>query len=122
MPATKLDKAIAIFEDETSDLSLGERVMQLGQALSWMAFERLKKINREGTKAKELAENEYKQIECQAQYKIIHSMYLAQVKMNKLTGKGEDRMNNDFLKAIKEMKSSVGSIVRDLKEDSNGEQ
>ncbi len=43
MGATKLDKAIAAFEDEESDMPLGERVMQLGNALSWMAFERLKK-------------------------------------------------------------------------------
>ncbi len=71
-------------------------------------------------KAEQLEENEYKQVECQAQYKIIYNMYLAQVKMNKITGKSEDKMNKDFLDIVRSMRSSIGSIVRDLKDGTNG--
>lgn len=115
----KLDIAIAAFEDEESKLSYGERVMNLNAALSWLAFKRLKRVHKEGVKAKQLEDDEYKMVESQAMYKIIYNLYLAQVKQNKLTGKSEDKMNDDFLKAIKDMKGSMGAIERRLDENLN---
>ena len=110
----KLDEAIAQFEDETLDITLDERVSGLRQALLWNAFHAIKRIKKYGTKHPISEEEEYKQIECMKHFKEIEKMYIAQIKSNKLVGKSDDTMNNDFLKKIKEMKGSMGDIVRDL--------
>lgn len=110
----KLDLAIAAFEDESSDLTLGERVSILRDALMWNAFHALKRIKKLGTKSPISAEEEFKQIECMKHFKEIEKMYTSTVKMNKLMGKSDDKMNNDFLKVVKEMKSTMGEIERRL--------
>ena len=112
--ADKLDEAIAEFEDETLDLTLGERISGLRQALLWNSYHAIKRIKKFGTKHPISEEEEYKQIECMRHFKDIEKMYTSEVKANKLLGKSDDAMNNDFLKKIKEMKSSIGEIVRDL--------
>lgn len=122
---SKLDKAMQDFEDENSDLTLGERISNLRTALSWSAFERMKRIHKFGTKAEESIEEEFKQVECQKMFKIIENMYNSQMKQNKLMGKAsEDGMGKEFLKKIKQENSSIGDIVRDLriahKEGTNG--
>ncbi len=66
-------------------------------------------------KTPELKEIEFQQDECMKQFKIMEKMYESQMKMNKLLGKTDDKVNSDFLKALKEMKSSLSPIVRDLK-------
>ena len=112
---SRLDKAIRDFEDENSDLTMGERISNLRTALSWAAFERIKTIHKLGTKAEESIEEDYKQTECQKKFKIIDQMYNSQLKQNKLTGKAnEDGMGEEFLRKIKEQKSSIGDIVRDI--------
>lgn len=116
----KLDIAIAAFEDESSDLTLGERVSILRDALMWNAFHTLKRIKKHGTKSPISEDEEYKQIECMKHFREIEKMYTSTVKMNKLLNKSEDKVNDDFLKAIKEMKGSMGTIVRDLKDGTNG--
>lgn len=110
----KLDEAIAAFEDETLELTLGERISGLRQALLWNSYHAIKRIKRFGTKHPISEEEDYKQVECMRHFKDIEKMYTSEVKANKLLGKSDDAMNNDFLKKIKEMKSSIGDIVRDL--------
>lgn len=108
----RLDKAIRDFEDEELDLTMGERISNLRSALTWAAFDRLKKINKSGTKSAESEELEFKQIECLKQFKLIDQMYTSQLRHNKLSGKAlDDGMGKDFLKHLKEMKSSIGDIV-----------
>jgi uncharacterized protein YktA (UPF0223 family) len=110
----KLDEAIAEFEDETLDLTLGERISGLRQALLWNSYHAIKRIKKFGSKHPISEEEEYKQIECMRHFKDIEKMYTSEVKANKLLGKPDDVMNVDFLKKIKEMKGSMGEIVRDL--------
>lgn len=113
----RLDRAIADFEDETLDLTMGERIFNLRDALTWAAFERLKRIHKLGTKAKESEELDFKQIECQKQFKLIDQLYTSQIRHNKLLGKAqEEGMDKDFLKRLKESHSSLGSIVRNMNE------
>ncbi len=116
MPKDRIDKAIEAFEDETSDLTMGERISNLRMALTWSAFDRIKRIQQLGTKAPESAELEYKQVESQKQFKIIEMMYNSQLRHNKLSGKAnEDGMDKDWLRKIKES-NTLGSIVVDMKE------
>jgi hypothetical protein len=107
----KLDEAIAEFEDETLDLTLGERISGLRQALLWNSYHAIKRIKKFGSKHPISEEEEYKQIECMRHFKDIEKMYTSEVKANKLLGKSDDVINNAFLKKIKEMKSSIGDII-----------
>lgn len=108
----RLDRAIRDFEDETLDLTMGERISNLRSALTWAAFERLKRIQKLGKKAPESEELDFKQIECQKQFKLIDQMYTSQLRHNKLLGKAlDDGMGKDFLKQLKGMKSSIGEII-----------
>lgn len=117
----RLDKAIFDFEDETLDLSLGDRISNLRSALQWSAFERIKRINELGTKAEESAELDFKQTESQKLFKIIENMYYSQLRQNKMLGKAQDEgmSSKDFLQKIKSEKSSMGDIVRSLKPSNN---
>lgn len=117
----RLDKAIADFEDETLDLTMGDRITNLRSALALVAFERLKRVQKFGKKInKECEELEFKQVECQKMFKVIENMYYSQLKQNKILGKAQnDGMDKEFLKKIKEQKSSIGDIVRDLKPSDN---
>ena len=116
----RLDRAIAEFEDETSTLTIGERVSLLRMALFWNSFDAIKKIKKYGKKHPISEDEDYKQIECMRQFKDIEKMYYSEVKTNKLLGKNEGKVNDDFLKAIRSMKSSIGAIVRDLKDGTDG--
>ena len=109
--ADKLDEAIADFEDETLDLTLGERISGLRQALLWNSYRAIQRIKKHGSKHPISEEEEYKQIECMKHFKDIERMYISEMKVNKIMGKSDDVMNNEFLKKIKEMKSSIGDIV-----------
>jgi len=53
-------------------------------------------------------------------FKDIERMYTSEVRNNKLSGKSNDIMNKEFLTKIKEMKGSIGDIVRDISPISNG--
>lgn len=112
----RLDRAIADFEDESLDLSMGERISNLRTALTWAAYERIKRIHKLGKKSQEAEDLDFKQVETQKQFKLIEQMYYSQIKQNKLSGKAQDDgMDKDWLKKIKES-STLGSIVRNMNE------
>lgn len=116
----RLDRAIKDFEDETLDLTMGERISNLRTALTWAAYERIKRIHKVGIKSKQGADLDFKQVETQKQFKLIEQMYYSQLRQNKLLGKAQDEgMDKDWLKKIKELKGSMGEIVRDLKPSEN---
>lgn len=122
MSSNRLDAAISDFEDETLDLSLGERISNLREAITWAAFHRLKLLHKYGKKSKEAEDLEYKQVETWKAFKVIETLYYSQIKQNKMLGKSQDDgMDKDFLKRIKEQKSTIGAIVREIpKEGTNG--
>lgn len=108
----KLDKAIADFEDENLDLTLGERVSQLRDALMWNAFKAMQKIKKNGASSPISQEEEYKHTECMRYFKELEKMYISEIKFNKATGAPPDHVGYDFIRKIKEMKSSIGDIVQ----------
>ena len=111
---SRLDKAIADFEDETLELSLGERISGLRQALLFVQFEKIKSVN---SRAKVLAEDDERVIEITKWFKELEKLYTLQLRMNKITGKSEDsKSDNEWLKKYKESNSSLGSIVRNMNE------
>lgn len=132
MKEDKLDKAIKDFEDETLDLSLGERITNLRSALTKEALNVLKKKlavdKMVGTTLKEEMEAinklkvEDKKInECFKMLSIIERLFKSQVSQNKLLGKGNESgmQSIDFLQKIKEETGSMGDIVRSLRPSEN---
>lgn len=105
MASEKLIKAIADFEDENSQLTLGERIDNLRTALLWNSFNSLKKGE------------EHEKTDIMKHFADMERMYANQIKLNKLSGKSNEKMNDDFMKSIREMKSSIGSIVMNLNEE-----
>lgn len=112
--STRLDRAIEQFEDETLDISMGERISGLRNALMWDAYRKLKAIGK-AKKMGEKIEEDADHIDRMKYFKDIEKMYISELKMNKITGKSSDNMDKEFLKRIKEEKGSIGDIVRDLK-------
>lgn len=118
----RLDRAIEDFEDETLDLSLGERISNLRSALTWAAFERIKRIHKLGKKSEESEDLDFKQTECQKQFKIIDQMYNSQLRQNKMLGKAQDEgMDKEWLKKVKES-TTLGSIVRNMNEKKDNDE
>ena len=109
-----LDRAISQFEDESLDLSMGERISILRNALMWDAYHKLKKIGKAKAKGEKIEEDQ-DHIDRMKYFKDIEKMYISELKMNKITGKANDNMDKEFLKRIKEEKGSIGEIVRDIK-------
>lgn len=109
----RLDRAILDFEDETLDLDMGERVCMLRTALTWAAYDRMKRIHKHGLKSEESKDLDFKQTECQKLFRIIENMYYSQLKQNKMLGKAQDEgmSGKEILEQIKKMKSSIGDIV-----------
>ena len=112
MKIDRLDAAIVAFEDEQSELTLGERISILREALMINAFEVLKRVKKYGQSSPLSDDEMYKQEQCAKQFKQIEAMYNSQLRQNKLTGKSNDKVGKEFMDAIREMKSSVGEIVR----------
>jgi hypothetical protein len=111
--SSRLDRAIEQFEDETLDISMGERISGLRNALMWDAYRKLKAIGK-AKKMGEKIEEDADHIDRMKYFKDIEKMYISELKMNKITGKSNDNMDKEFLKRIKEEKGSIGDIVRDL--------
>jgi hypothetical protein len=111
--SSRLDRAIEQFEDETLDISMGERISGLRNALMWDAYRKLKAIGK-AKKIGEKIEEDADHIDRMKYFKDIEKMYISELKMNKITGKSNDNMDKEFLKRIKEEKGSIGDIVRDL--------
>lgn len=110
----RLSRAIADFENEDLDISLGERVSRLRSALMYDAYEALKRIGKAKNK-REAEAKEVDHLERMKYFKDIEKMFISEIRMNKLLGKSEDQMNKDFLRRIKEEKGSLGDIVRDIR-------
>lgn len=111
----RLIRAIDDFEDESLDLTLSDRIANIRNALMWAAFEGLKSISKLEEKNDEVEVFEFQQEASMKQFKIMEKLYESQIKTNKLLGKKDDKINSDFLQALKGMKSSLSPIVRDLK-------
>lgn len=123
MPLTKhskLEEALSLFDEEQSDLSISDMMSILRRALWDNARSAAKKIVKFGKKHPISEEEDYIQTQLMNQFKVMDKMWTAEMKANKLSGKSEDKMNDDFMRAIREMKSTMGSIVRDLKDGTNG--
>lgn len=110
----KLDQALAQFDDETLDITLGERISGLRQALMWNAFRTMQRVKKSGTKDPISEEEQYKQEECMKHFKIIETMYNSELKANKAAGISTEKMNSQMLQKIKDMKSSLGSIITNI--------
>ena len=132
MKQDKLDKAIADFEDESLDLSLGERITSLRSALTKAAIDVMKKKFKveqmRGTTLKEemtaltfVKEEQAKVNDCFKMLSIIERLFKSQVAQNKMLGKGSEAgmASADFLKKIKEETGSMGDIVRSLRPSEN---
>ncbi|MEO6637975.1 MAG: hypothetical protein ABIN25_06840, partial [Ginsengibacter sp.] len=63
MSNNRLDKAIAAFEDETLDLTLGERISGIRAALLHNVLNLIKRSNKTGKKSEAEKEEESKHIE-----------------------------------------------------------
>lgn len=112
----KLDKAIEEFEDEESGVPFSERFANLRKAFMWNAFEALKKVKKYGTKSPISAEEEYKQVEGMKQFRIIERIYESELKQAKIAGKTAEDIDEEYLKKIKSMKSTLSPIVRNMNE------
>ena len=108
-----LDRAIEQFEDETLDLSMGERIAILRNALMWDAYHKLKAIGKKRSQGLPFEEDQ-DHLDRMKYFKDIERMYISELNMIKRLGKSTDSMDKEFLKRIKEEKSSIGEIVRDI--------
>jgi hypothetical protein len=115
----KLDKAIAAFEDENSEKPFSERfsLMRWG----WMdnAYETMKYIKKNGAKNPISDNKRYIQEEGIKQFSIMEKMYNLELKAGEKKGKKQEDIDTEWLKEVKKMKSSMGSIVRDMREGLN---
>ena len=112
----KLDEAIELFEDESVDLPFAERFSML--RLAWLnnAFETMKFIKKNGIKNPISDSKRYIQEEGIKQFSIMEKMYNLELKAGEKKGKKQEDIDNDWLKEVKKMKSSIGSVVRDMRE------
>lgn len=112
----KLDKAIAAFEDEESDIPFSERFSMLRRAWMDNAFETMMFIKKKGLKEPLSEEKRYIQEEGIKQFSIMEKMYNSELKAAEKSGKKQDDVDNEWLKRIKEIPSTMGSVVRDMRE------
>lgn len=112
----KLTSAMEIFSDETLQLSFAERLNIIRQALITYTADHLGKVAAEGNKHKVSDNEEYVVKQFHKHLKTMEQLHNAQIKANKALGKNATDTDMDWLKAIKDSKSSIGSIFQDLKE------
>lgn len=111
----RLDKAIAEFEDEASEVPFSERFSNLRKALMWNAFETIKKVKKNGLKDPVSDEDLYIQDQCSKQFRIMEKAYESELKMARNTGKKPEDVDAAYLQKIIKMKSTIGDIVRETK-------
>jgi hypothetical protein len=109
MTGDRLDIAIDNFFDENSDLPLSQRMNELRNAFMWNAGRLLKKI---GKKEKVSEPEEYSHLEGMKFLAQMEKVYSSQLRAAKAEGKTTDQMDKEWLKEIKETKSTIGNIVR----------
>lgn len=112
----KLDRAIAEFEDEDSELPFSERFSNLRKALMWNAFETIKRVKKNGLKDPVSDEDLYIQDQCSKQFRIMEKAYESELKMARSAGRKPEDIDIDYMKKIKEMKSTLSPIVRNMNE------
>jgi len=112
----KLDLAIEEFYNEESKLTISEKISNLRNAYMWTSLNAMKRIKQHGTKSPISAEEEYKQTEGLKQFKLFEKMYESELKSAKLQGKKTEDLDTNWLKDIKNAKSTIGSIVRNMNE------
>ncbi len=110
----KLDLAIEEFYNEESGLTISEKISNLRNAYMWTSLNTMKRIKQFGTKSPISAEEEYKQTEGVKQFKIFEKMYESELKSAKLQGKKTEDLDTNWLKDIKNAKSTIGSIIRTI--------
>lgn len=115
----KLDEAIELFEDQIVDLPVAERFSVLRWAWANNAFETMKYIKKNGIKNPISDNKRYIQEEGIKQFSIMEKMYNLELKAGEKKGKKQEDIDNDWLKEVKKMKSSIGSVVRDMREGLN---
>lgn len=108
----KLDKAIAEFEDESSDVPFSERITMMGRAWSDNALETMKFIKKNGIKNPVSEDKRYIQEEGIKQFAIMVKMYNLELKVATQSGKKASDIDSEWLQRIKKKESSVGNIVR----------
>lgn len=111
----KLTTAMAMFEDESLELTFTERLNLIRQAIIVYEVNNLKKIADDTKyevpdKEDAVVKNLYKIL------KRIEQIHNAQIRSNKALGKNSDDNDRSWLDAIKKSESSIGAIVRDLRE------
>lgn len=115
----KLDDAIAAFEDESSEIPFSERFSRLRWAWMDNAFQTMMYIKKNGIKNPISENKRYVQEEGIKQFGIMEKMYNLELKAGEKKGKKQEDIDTEWLKEVKKMKSSMGSIVRDMREGLN---
>ena len=115
----KLDDAIAAFEDESSEIPFSERFSRLRWAWMDNAFQTMMYIKKNGAKNPISDNKRYIQEEGIKQFGIMEKMYNLELKAGEKKGKKQEDIDTEWLKEVKKMKSSIGSIVRDMREGLN---
>lgn len=117
--ADKLDNAIAAFEDENSDTPFSERFSQMRWGWLDNAYDTMKYIKKNGIKNPISENKRYIQEEGIKQFSIMEKMYNLELKAGEKKGKKQEDIESEWMKEVRKMKSSMGSIVRDMREGLN---
>lgn len=112
----RLDKAIEEFENENSEISFSIRLSNLRSAWMWNVFETMKDIKKHGKNSQISEEKIYIQEQGIKQFALIEKMYNSELKAAKLEGKKLGDIDKEWLQKIKEGESTIGSIVRDMRD------
>lgn len=111
----KLDLAILAFNDEDSDLSLSERFSMMRRAWMNNAFETMMFIKVNGSKNPISEDKKYIQEEGIKQFGIMEKMYNMELKAGEKSGKKQEDVDQDWLKRIRDSKSTIANVVTDMK-------
>ena len=117
----KLDKALAAFNDENSDMPFSERFSMLRRAWMDNAFETIVYIKKNGAKNPVSEDKRYIQEEGIKQFSLMEKMYNAELKAAERSGKKQVDVDMEWLKKIKEGESTMGNVVRDMRDSPNKE-
>ena len=117
----KLDRALAAFNDENSDMPFSERFSMLRRAWMDNAFETIVYIKKNGAKNPVSEDKRYIQEEGIKQFSLMEKMYNAELKAAERSGKKQVDVDMEWLKKIKEGESTMGNVVRDMRDSPNKE-
>lgn len=113
-PIIQLTTAMEMFEDDSLNLSMFERLNLLRQAFFIYKSNYLKKLAQGGN---DISKSEKELVkEGEKVLKSLEQLHNAQMKANKVAGKRLDASDDDWIKKLNERADHLGSIVRDMKE------